>query len=48
MFKNGFGINNLEWLMWHKTKQNQTKPELFEIELFLTLKQYYAKLNYSK
>ena len=26
MYKNGFGINNLQWLMCHKTKPNQTKP----------------------
>ena len=26
MHKNGFGINNLQWLMYHKTKQNQAKP----------------------
>ena len=26
MFKNGFRINNLQWLMCHKTKPNQTKP----------------------
>ena len=25
MYKNRFGINNLQWLMCHKTKQNQTK-----------------------
>ena len=24
MFKNGFGIHNLQWLMCHKTKSNQT------------------------
>ena len=23
MFKNGFNINNLQWLMCHKTKQSQ-------------------------
>ena len=23
MFKNGFDINNLQWLMCHKTKPNQ-------------------------
>ena len=23
MYKNGFGINNLQWLMHHKTKPNQ-------------------------
>ena len=23
MYKNGFGINNLQWLMYHKTKLNQ-------------------------
>ena len=27
MYKNGFGINNLQWLMCHKTQPNQTKPE---------------------
>ena len=26
MYKNGFGINNLQWLMSQKTKPNQTKP----------------------
>ena len=26
MYKNGFGINNLQWLMCHQTKPNQTKP----------------------
>ena len=25
MYKNGFGINNLQWLMCHKTKPDQTK-----------------------
>ena len=25
MFKNGFCIDNLNWLMWHQTKPNQTK-----------------------
>ena len=25
MYKNGFGINNLQWLMCHETKPNQTK-----------------------
>ena len=24
-YKNRFGINNLQWLMCHKTKPNQTK-----------------------
>ena len=28
MYKNGFGINNLQWLMCHRTKPNQTKPNL--------------------
>ena len=28
MYKNGFGLNNLEWLMCHKTKQNhQCSPK---------------------
>ena len=26
MYKNEFIINNLQWLMYHKTKPNQTKP----------------------
>ena len=26
MYKNGFGVNNLQWLVYHKTKPNQTKP----------------------
>ena len=26
MHKNGFGINNVEWSMCHKTKPNKTKP----------------------
>ena len=26
MYKNGFGINNLQWLICYKTKPNQTKP----------------------
>ena len=30
MYKNGFGINNLQWLMCHKTKPNQTKPIKFK------------------
>ena len=25
MYKNGFGINNLQWLMCRKSKENQTK-----------------------
>ena len=25
MFKNGFGINNLQWLMSHKTKQTESR-----------------------
>ena len=25
MYKNGFGINNLQWFMCRKTKTNQTK-----------------------
>ena len=28
MYKNRFVINNLQWLMRHKTKPNQTKPSL--------------------
>ena len=27
MYKNGFGINNLKWLMYHKTKSSQTKED---------------------
>ena len=27
-YKNGFGINNLQWMMDDKTKQNQTKLNL--------------------
>ena len=26
MYKIRFGINNLQWLMCHNTKLNQTKP----------------------
>ena len=26
MFKDGFSINDLQWLMCHKTQPNQTKP----------------------
>ena len=26
MYKNGFGINNLQWLMCHKTNQTKAKP----------------------
>ena len=26
MYKNEFGINDLQWLMCHKTKPNKTKP----------------------
>ena len=26
MYKNGFGIDNLQWLMCHKTKPDQTEP----------------------
>ena len=26
MCKNGFGINNLQWLICNNTKPNQTKP----------------------
>ena len=29
MYKNRFGNNNLEWLIYHKTKPNQTKPIYF-------------------
>ena len=28
MYKNGFGIYNLQWLMCHKTKPNQTRDEM--------------------
>ena len=27
MNKNGFGIDNQQWLICHKTKPNQTKPK---------------------
>ena len=27
MYKDGFGIIDLQWLMYHKTKPNQTKLE---------------------
>ena len=26
MYKNGLGINKPQWLMYHKTKRNQNKP----------------------
>ena len=26
MYENGFGVVNQQWLMCHKTKPNQTKP----------------------
>ena len=26
MYKNGFGINNLQWLIRHKTKPKQIQP----------------------
>ena len=28
MFKNGFSINNLQWLICHKTKPKQTNPKI--------------------
>ena len=31
--KNGFGVNNLQWLMCHKTKPNQTKPKSMVLDL---------------
>ena len=33
MYKNGFGINNLQWLMGHKTKPNQTESLCFRVVL---------------
>ena len=31
MYKNGFGINNLQWLMYHKTKPNLTNLYILNI-----------------
>ena len=47
MYKNGFDINKLQWLMWHKTKPNQTKPNqtlgwLASCDIF-----FYASLKFS-
>ena len=36
MYKNGFGINNLQWLMCHKTQPNQTETKK-NILLFVEL-----------
>ena len=35
MYKNGFGINNLQWLIWHKTNPNQ----IFELLIDSTFRQ---------
>ena len=26
MYKKDLALNDLQWLIWHKTKPNQTKP----------------------
>ena len=28
MYKTDLALNNLQWLIYHKTKPNQTKPNL--------------------
>ena len=29
MYKEDLALNNLQWLICHKTKPNQTKPKMF-------------------
>ena len=57
MYKKDLTLNNLQWLICHKTKPNQTKvvipisiPSMSQIELFKHLTMYEKiiniKLNY--
>ena len=39
MYKNGFGINNLQWLMCHKTKANQSINEDYRI-IFISYNEF--------
>ena len=39
-YKNEFGINNLQWLMYHKTKQNPTKS-IQQQKLFNLIQNYW-------
>ena len=45
MYKNGFGINNLQWLLCHKTKSNQIKSNQIKpteyTELYFLTKESY-------
>ena len=36
MYKEDLALNNLQWLICHKTKQNQTKPNLRIMCMYLT------------
>ena len=45
MYKEGLALNNLEWLIWHKTQPNQTsssevqacKPQLWVLAYFISI-----------
>ena len=43
MYKNGFNINNLQWLMCHNTKPNQTKPKKPLFEMVLVRCRWYSQ-----
>ena len=34
MYEKGLALNNLQWLIFHKTKPNQTKSYIFSIYVY--------------
>ena len=47
MYKLDFGINNLQWLMCHKTKPNETKKQR-QMYMYVCMYVYVCNKNYFK
>ena len=43
MYKKNLTLNNLQWLVCHKTQPNQTKPNLFSFVFLNNMIFYYIK-----
>ena len=44
MYENGFGINNLQWLMCHKTKPNQTQAKFLQFLQNILLRLFHKEM----
>ena len=48
MFENGFGSDNMQWLMCHKTKPNQIKLNWFYIQMRVNKRLIFNWIDFDK